>query len=82
VPPSSGTDTLTTTIQVTDATITLDDVDEGAPVLLLHGFPATRYLWSRVAPLLADAGFRVLVPDLVGYGASIGRLERETLMRP
>ena len=61
---------LTTTIQVTDATITLDDVGEGAPVLLLHGFPATRYLWSRVAPLLADAGFRVLVPDLVGYGVS------------
>lgn len=60
---------LTTTLQVTDATITLDDVGEGLPVLLLHGFPATRYLWSRVAPLLA-AGFRVLVPDLVGYGAS------------
>jgi pimeloyl-ACP methyl ester carboxylesterase len=61
---------LTTTIQVTNATITLDDVGEGVPVVLLHGFPATRYLWSRVAPLLATAGFRVLVPDLVGYGAS------------
>jgi pimeloyl-ACP methyl ester carboxylesterase len=61
---------LTTTIQVTNATITLDDVGEGAPVLLLHGFPATRYLWSRVTPSMAAAGFRVLVPDLVGYGAS------------
>jgi 2-hydroxymuconate-semialdehyde hydrolase len=61
---------LTTTLQVTNATITLDDVGEGLPVLLLHGFPATRYLWSRVAPLVAAAGFRVLVPDLVGYGAS------------
>src|SRR6202047_4627945 len=57
-------------IQVTDATIALDDTGEGIPVLLLHGFPATRHLWARVAPLLADAGFRVLVPDLVGYGAS------------
>lgn len=61
---------MTTNVQVTDATITLDDIGEGLPVLLLHGFPATRYLWSRVAPLLAATGFRVLVPDLVGYGAS------------
>ncbi len=59
-----------TIIQVTDATIALDDAGEGAPVLLLHGFPATRHLWSLVAPSLIEAGFRVLVPDLVGYGAS------------
>jgi pimeloyl-ACP methyl ester carboxylesterase len=61
---------MTTNIQVTDATIALDDAGEGVPVLLLHGFPATRQLWSRVAPSLIEAGFRVLVPDLVGYGAS------------
>jgi 2-hydroxymuconate-semialdehyde hydrolase len=57
-------------IQVTNATIVLDDVGEGTPVLLLHGFPATRHLWSRVVPLLANSGCRLLVPDLVGYGAS------------
>ena len=57
-------------IQVKDATIALDDVGEGAPVLLLHGFPATRYLWSRVVPLLGNSGYRLLVPDLVGYGES------------
>jgi len=57
-------------IQVINATIALDDVGEGIPVLLLHGFPATRYLWSRVAPLLTKAGYRLLVPDLVGYGGS------------
>jgi pimeloyl-ACP methyl ester carboxylesterase len=57
-------------IQVTNATIVLDDVGEGSPVLLLHGFPATRHLWSRVVPLLANSGCRLLVPDLVGYGAS------------
>jgi pimeloyl-ACP methyl ester carboxylesterase len=48
----------------------LDDVGECAPVLLLHGFPATRYLWSRVVPLLGNSGYRLLVPDLVGYGES------------
>jgi pimeloyl-ACP methyl ester carboxylesterase len=61
---------MVTHIKVTDATIALDDTGEGIPVLLLHGFPATRDLWSGVAPRLAEAGFRVLVPDLVGYGAS------------
>jgi pimeloyl-ACP methyl ester carboxylesterase len=61
---------MTTEIRLADVTIALDDNGEGAPVLLLHGFPATRHLWSGVAPLLAEAGFRVLVPDLVGYGAS------------
>jgi 2-hydroxymuconate-semialdehyde hydrolase len=57
-------------IPVPGATIALDDSGEGVPVLLLHGFPATRHLWSRVAPPLRDAGFRLLIPDLAGYGAS------------
>jgi 2-hydroxymuconate-semialdehyde hydrolase len=57
-------------IPVTNATIALDDVGEGAPVLLLHGFPATRNLWAGVAPQMTAAGYRLLVPDLVGYGTS------------
>src|SRR5882757_5566491 len=61
---------MATEVRLADVTVVLDDEGEGAPVLLLHGFPATRRLWSRVAPLLVDAGFRVLIPDLVGYGAS------------
>jgi pimeloyl-ACP methyl ester carboxylesterase len=68
--PAGTGQPLTTNIQVTDARIALDEFGKGTPVLLLHGFPATRYLWSGVAPLLAAAGCRVLVPDLVGYGAS------------
>ena len=61
---------MATSIQITDTRVTLEDIGEGAPVLLLHGFPATRLLWSGVVPLLVGAGFRVLVPDLVGYGGS------------
>ena len=57
-------------VPVTNATIVLDDEGAGPPVLLLHGFPATGRLWSRVAPALINAGYRVLVPDLVGYGES------------
>ena len=45
--------------------------DEGSPrLLLLHGWPLHRAIWSDVAPRLADAGFRVLCPDLPGFGES------------
>ena len=57
-------------VQIGEVSLCLEDDGAGAPLLLLHGFPATRRLWSRVAPLLIESGFRVLVPDLVGYGDS------------
>ena len=41
--------------------------DDGEPVVLLHGFPETSLSWSAVAPVLADAGFRVIAPDQRGY---------------
>jgi pimeloyl-ACP methyl ester carboxylesterase len=42
----------------------------GRPVVLLHGFPDTGRLWRHQVPALAEAGFRVIVPDLRGYGRS------------
>src|SRR5262249_5923747 len=57
-------------IQIGDITVSLEDEGEGFPLLLLHGFPATRHLWSRVAPLLVSTGYRVVIPDLIGYGDS------------
>jgi pimeloyl-ACP methyl ester carboxylesterase len=42
----------------------------GAPVLLWHGFLGTGYSWHKVMPLLAEAGFSILVPDMRGYGDS------------
>jgi pimeloyl-ACP methyl ester carboxylesterase len=65
-----GEQRLTTKVQVTGAAIAVDDAGAGPAVLLLHGFPSTRNLWSRVVPWLVESGFRTLVPDLVGYGAS------------
>jgi pimeloyl-ACP methyl ester carboxylesterase len=61
---------MTTAIRLTAVTIALDEVGAGFPVVLLHGFPSTRQLWSRVAPMLAAIGCRVLMPDLLGYGSS------------
>jgi pimeloyl-ACP methyl ester carboxylesterase len=42
----------------------------GPLVLLLHGFPEFWYAWRRQIPVLADAGFRVVAPDLPGYNTS------------
>ncbi|MEO1292087.1 MAG: alpha/beta hydrolase [Pseudomonadota bacterium] len=41
------------------------------PVVLLHGFPQTGAMWARVALDLAKT-YRVIVPDLRGYGRSVG----------
>jgi len=41
---------------------------EGPPAILLHGFPDDPHCYDQTAPLLAAAGFRVLVPWLRGYG--------------
>ncbi len=40
----------------------------GFPIMLLHGFPYDVRSWDGVAPPLAEAGYRVLVPYLRGYG--------------
>jgi 2-hydroxymuconate-semialdehyde hydrolase len=42
---------------------------EGDPVVLLHGFPTSSYLWRREIPLLATR-MRVIAVDLLGYGES------------
>lgn len=43
---------------------------DGPLAVLLHGFPETGDAWRRIAPALAGAGLRVLMPDQRGYGAS------------
>jgi pimeloyl-ACP methyl ester carboxylesterase len=42
----------------------------GPPLLLIHGFASSNLVWSKVLLPLADAGFRVIAPDLLGYGYS------------
>src|SRR5262245_15186178 len=43
---------------------------DGPPVLLLHGWPYDIYSYVDVAPLLAQAGYRVIIPYLRGYGTT------------
>jgi pimeloyl-ACP methyl ester carboxylesterase len=53
----------------------------GEPVLMLHGWPQHWYMWRHLIPVLSP-GFRVICPDLRGFGwseAPPGRYEKEQL---
>jgi pimeloyl-ACP methyl ester carboxylesterase len=43
---------------------------DGPPVILMHGWPYDIHSFVDVAPLLASAGYRVIVPHLRGYGST------------
>ena len=58
---------------------TVGGPDDGAPVLLLHGWPDDASTWDVVAPTLNQAGLRTIVPTLRGFGAT--RILKETVPR-
>ncbi len=63
-----------TSIQTEGIELRIHYVDEGPAdgplVLLMHGEPSWGYLYRKMIPLLVDAGCRVVVPDLPGFGRS------------
>jgi microsomal epoxide hydrolase/non-specific protein-tyrosine kinase len=46
------------------------EAGEGAPVVLVHGWPEIAYSWKNQLPALAAAGFRAIAIDLKGFGRS------------
>jgi len=56
-------------IEVNGVELCVSSGGAGPPLILLHGFPQTRFVWHRVAPALAER-FRLIIPDLRGYGDS------------
>ncbi len=46
------------------------ELGSGPPVVLCHGFPELWYSWRHQLPALAEAGYRVVAPDMRGYGQS------------
>ena len=50
---------------------------EGPLVVLCHGFPELAYSWRHQIPALASAGFRVIAPDMRGFGRSSAPREIE-----
>jgi pimeloyl-ACP methyl ester carboxylesterase len=61
-------DAVSRNVEANGLSFPVADAGSGPPVLLLHGFPDDRHLWRYQARALVDAGFRVIAPDLRGFG--------------
>jgi len=59
-------------IKINEHNLCYDDFGEGPAVLLIHGFPLSRRMWKPQVEPLVDAGYRVILPDLRGFGDSDG----------
>lgn len=57
-------------IEINDVTHSVLDEGDGEAILLLHGFPDGAATWRHQIPALVEAGYRVVAPDLRGFGAS------------
>ncbi len=57
------------TVKVNGLNIFYLESGKGNPVVLLHGWPTSSYLWRNIIPFLAKTR-RVIAPDLIGYGRS------------
>lgn len=55
-------------VRVGDIDMHIAEQGEGPPVVLCHGFPGLWYSWRHQLPALAAAGYRVIAPDMRGYG--------------
>ena len=57
-------------VQVSGISFHVEDHGSGKPVLLLHGWPDSAYLWRNQIPFLVNNGFHAIAPDLRGFGRS------------
>lgn len=55
-------------IQTRTLSMSVIEAGEGPLVVLCHGFPETKFAWRHQVKALANAGYRVVAPDLRGYG--------------
>ncbi len=56
------------TIAVNGLQMFVTEQGSGPLILLVHGWPESSHSWRHQIPALAEAGFRVVVPDMRGYG--------------
>ena len=57
-------------VDLGDVRLNVASAGSGRPVVLLHGFPDSWRLWRHQIRLLAVTGYRVIAPDLRGFGRS------------
>jgi pimeloyl-ACP methyl ester carboxylesterase len=69
-------------IALDDVTLEVEDTGAGSPVLLLHGWPDAAAIWRHQVPALAADHYRVVAPDLRGFGGSSRPAEVEAYVAP
>lgn len=61
-------------LQIAEGKLRLHYIDEGQndseTILLMHGEPTWSYLYRKMIPILVEAGYRCVAPDLIGFGKS------------
>ena len=57
-------------VEINGIRLAYDDLGNGPAVMLIHGYPLCRRMWRPQVEALVAAGFRVIVPDLRGFGES------------
>lgn len=57
-------------VEINDYRMHYLDEGSGEAVLMLHGEPTWSYLYRKMIPPLVEAGYRTIVPDLIGFGRS------------
>jgi pimeloyl-ACP methyl ester carboxylesterase len=57
-------------MEVNGISLHVEDHGSGTPVVLLHGWPDSSHLWRHQITFLTSNGFRVIAPDLRGFGRS------------
>jgi 3-oxoadipate enol-lactonase len=57
-------------VNINGIELAYDDNSAGPPIILLHGFPLNRRMWRPQEKALVGAGYRLITPDLRGFGES------------
>lgn len=59
-----------TIVNTGEIDLAVHQMGDGPPIILVHGFPELAYSWRHQIPVLAEAGYQVIAPDMRGYGGS------------
>src|ERR1051326_7179348 len=66
------------TVRINNIQLTYTDTGVGRPIVLIHGYPFNRALWTEQIPALSNSN-RIIAPDLRGFGESDASSEISTM---